>query len=366
MTRLPVNLLLAALILTLAACKEEAPVAGPEVARPAKLYTVEGPGSNYLRSFPGEVQATDQAELAFRVSGELVEFPATRGLQVKQGDLLARLDPADFQAAVASAQAQYDLAKAQFDRAAELVERQLIAQADYEKNEAMMKVRQSSLTQARNDLDYTGIYAPFDGVVARRMAENFESVSAGQVVLILQTGDMVDVIVDVPESILARVERRPVNQRPDPVQVRFDSVSDAQYEAFYKEHETQADQATLTYKVTFSLPSPEGVNILPGMTATIIADLSSLYEGESAGFQVPIEAVFAAEDQPIDADTRYVWKVNPDTMRASRQGIRVGSLTGDRIVVLEGIATGDIIVAAGANAVQENMLLREMSREAGL
>ena len=61
--------------------------------------------------------------------------------QVKQGDLLARLDPADFRVAVASAQAQYDLALAQYNRAAELVERQLIAQADYEKNEAMKSRR---------------------------------------------------------------------------------------------------------------------------------------------------------------------------------------------------------------------------------
>ncbi len=366
MIRLPFSLMLAALFLQLAACTEEPPEAGPEVARPAKIFSVEAADSNYLRTFPGEVQATEEAELAFRVAGELAEFPATRGQQVSQGDLLARLDPADYRAALSRAQAEYDLAKAQFDRAAELIERQLIAQADFEKAEAIMKVRQSALTRARNDLDYTSIYAPFDGVVARRLAENFESVGAGQVVLVLQTGEMVDVTVDVPESIVARVERRPANQRPDPVQVRFDSVSDQQYDAYYKEHETQADQATLTYKVTFSLPRPEGVNVLPGMTATVIADLSRLYEGESGGLQVPIEAVFAAEDLPIDSDTRFVWKVNPETMRASRQGVRVGSLTGDRIVVLEGIAAGDMIVAAGVNAVHENMLLREMSREAGL
>ena len=102
------------------------------------------------------------------------------------------------------------------------------------------------------------------------------------------------------------------------------------------------------------------------MTATVTADLSELFEGESGGYQVPIEAVFAAEDEALDSETRFVWKVDPETMRASRHGIRVGSLTGNNIVVLEGIETGDMIVSAGVNAVQENMLLREMSREAGL
>lgn len=73
-----------------------------------------------IRSFPGEVRASDVAELAFRVGGEIVEFPANRGLQAKQGQLLARLDPADYQATVNQAQAQYNLAVAQFDRVADL------------------------------------------------------------------------------------------------------------------------------------------------------------------------------------------------------------------------------------------------------
>jgi len=58
------------------------------------------PGANFVRSFPGNVRATDELELAFQVSGELAGFPATRGLQVKQSDLLARLDPAELRLAV--------------------------------------------------------------------------------------------------------------------------------------------------------------------------------------------------------------------------------------------------------------------------
>jgi RND family efflux transporter MFP subunit len=363
----PSRILLAAIsLLVLSACKEEMPPPRPEVARPAKIFTVEAPGANYIRSFPGEVQATDEAELAFRVPGELVEFPATRGMQVKQGDLLARLDDADYQAALDQAQAQYDLAKSQFDRTAELVERQLVSQADYDQKNAMMKVRQSNLTRARNNLDYTRLIAPFDGVVARRLAENFESVAAGQVVLVLQTGDMVDVIVDVPESIVARMERTAANRNPRPVSVSFDSASDQVFEAHYKEHETQADPATLTYKVTVSLPVPDDINILPGMTATVTADLARLFEGESDGYLAPIEAVFAAEDAPLDSDTRFVWKVDPESMRTTRVAVNVGALTGDSIVVLDGLQAGDMLIAAGVNSVVEGMLVREMSREAGL
>ena len=354
------------LFVLLTACSKPEPPPLPEVARPAKLFTVVGPNEMMMRSFPGEVQASDEANMAFRVSGKLVEFPANRGILVKQGDLLARLDPSDYQATVNQAQAQYDLAVAQFKRASELVDRQLVSRAEYDQREALMKVRKSNLDQAQNNLDYTRLIAPFDGVVARRMAENFENVTTGQVVLILQTKQMIDVIVDIPESIVARIERVTSQRDPKPVQVRFGSNSDHTYTAEYKEHETNADPATLTFKVTFSLPAPEDLNVLPGMSATVIADLSGLFSEDTAVTLVPIEAVFSAEDEPLDADLRQVWVVDPDSMRTSRRDVKVGQLTGQNIAILEGLESGELIVAAGVNAVQEGMWIRPMERERGL
>jgi RND family efflux transporter MFP subunit len=358
--------LMGILFVLLTACSKSEPPPTPEVARPAKLFRVVGPNESMMRSFPGEVQASDEANMAFRVSGKLVEFPANRGILVKQGDLLARLDPADYQATVNQTRAQYDLAVAQFKRAAELVDRQLVSQSEYDQREALMKVRKSNLTKAQNDLDYTRLIAPFDGVVARRMAENFENVTTGQVVLILQTKKMIDVIVDVPESIVARIERARAERQPKPVQVRFGSTADHTYVAEYKEHETDADPATLTFKVTFSLPTPDDLNVLPGMSATVIADLSGLFAGEMDATLVPIEAVFSAEDEPLDADRRQVWVVDPDSMRTARRDVKVGQLTGQNIAILEGLEPGELIVAAGVNAVQEGMWIREMERERGL
>ena len=159
---------------------------------------------------------------------------------------------------------------------------------------------------------------------------------------------------------------KPTNSSPRPVNVRFDSFGAQLFEAWYKEHETSANPATLTYKVTFSLPTPQNINILPGMTATVLADISHLYGGESENYLVPIESVFAAEDENVDSPIRYVWKIDPDSKRARRAEVTVGSLTGDSIVILSGIEGGDTVVAAGVNAVYENMPLRPLTREAGL
>jgi RND family efflux transporter MFP subunit len=366
MFRLPSIFCVSFIMLFLTACKEPVAPVVEEVSRPAKLHTVSTTGGDQLRSFPGEVHATDQAELAFRVSGELIEFPATRGKRVEKGELLARLDPADFKAALDQEQAQYDLSKAQFDRVAELVERQLVSQSEYDQRNALMKVHKSNLDRARNNLDYTSIYAPFDGVVARVMSENYESVATGQVIMILQTGKMIDVTINVPESIVARIERRTAQSNPRPVRVRFDTTGNETYEAIYKEHEEQADPATLTYKVTVSLPVPEGVNILPGMSATVLANLGNLLDEGDESVYVPIEAVFSAEEEPLDAEYKYVWVVDPDSMRTARRAVRAGQFSGANISVLEGLDKGELIIAAGVNAVQEGMLVHPMKREGGL
>ena len=102
--------------------------------------------------------------------------------------MLARLDPSDYQAAVNQAQADSTTWPWRSSTAPRnWLDRKLISQAEYDQRLALKKVHKSDLTRATNNLDYTQLFAPFDGVVARRLSENFESVAAGQVVLILQT-----------------------------------------------------------------------------------------------------------------------------------------------------------------------------------
>ena len=79
-----------------------------------------------------------------------------------------------------------------------------------------------------------------------------------------------------------------------------------------------------------------------------------------------IEAVFSAEDQPLDSEFKQVWVVDPESMRASLRHVTVGRLTNDKIAITQGLEEGEIIVAAGVNAVTEGMWLRPMQREPGL
>jgi multidrug efflux pump subunit AcrA (membrane-fusion protein) len=99
------------------------PDAEVESARPAKIVPVLSDGISVLRTFPGTLEATQKADLAFRVGGQLKELPAQAGLAVKEGDRLARLDESDFQNTVKERQARYDLAKVKHDQISKLKEK---------------------------------------------------------------------------------------------------------------------------------------------------------------------------------------------------------------------------------------------------
>ena len=89
------------LVLFMVACSEApAEAEKTDEARPVKLLTVTENNGAKLREFPGVVEAAKVAQLTFRVAGEITELPVRPGAEVKQGDLIARLDPTDYQLAV--------------------------------------------------------------------------------------------------------------------------------------------------------------------------------------------------------------------------------------------------------------------------
>ncbi|MEH6472052.1 MAG: efflux RND transporter periplasmic adaptor subunit [Halopseudomonas sp.] len=332
------------------------------VIRPAKIFVVADPATEVYHHFPAEVEANAESKLAFRVSGQIIEFPVKAGNAVKKGQLLARLDPRDFKIRLDDRQARYELAKSQFERIKSLLARKLAAQSNYDEAKANLSVALAALNTAKADLEYTYLRAPFAGSIAKVMVEKHEHTQAKQTILELQSRDLLDISIQVPESILSRVN---IGTRYQPT-VIFDSHPDQAYLATIKEWDTQTDPSTLTYKVVFSLPSPAAFNVFPGMTATIRTDLSKITDLSLDGFLLPIEAVYAAEEVPLSSNARHVWKVDPQSMRVSRVDVTVGQIRRQGIEVLSGITAGDQIVSAGVHYLAEGMQVRRWNREEGL
>jgi len=354
-TNQALKLLPLAALLFLAGCSKEAPVEQPEVVRPVKTILIDAPESGGIRSFPARIDAHRKAELAFRVPGKVQELLVKEGDEVEEGQALAKLDPKDFEIVVNDRQATYSNAKKNFDRAKELIEKGHISKMDYDRLEAEFKNADAALQSARQDLAYTKLQAPFSGIVATRHIERFEEVQAKQTVLSLQDTGLLDVKLDVPESIMRSIravadpETRRARRGEMKIHATFNDLPGREFPLTFKEVSTKADPKTQTFQATFTMEQVEGATVLPGMTASVTVDLSRVI-GEETVFSVPVSAVVG--DYKLDP---RVWVVDQESMTVNPRPIKVGRMWGDNIEVSEGLEPGDRLVTAGVPFLEEGM-----------
>jgi RND family efflux transporter MFP subunit len=348
----------------LAGCGEP-PAPQQQAPRLVKLFTVEDPASQRLREFPARLKATNEAELSFRIGGQLKKIEVLQGQQVKLGQLIASIEDTDQRLRVRDRQASFDLANAQFQRIAKLYERQMISRSEYDQRKAALDSANAALSLARQELDYTQILAPFNGVIASTYVDNFQVVQAKQPIATLQSGDSLDVLFQLPENLLTNLHRR--EDRPDyHPSVTLDSLPGREFEAVYKEHSTQPDPRTLTYEVTLSMPRPQELNLLPGMSATVKVDFAQLSRTPDNRLLVPVEAVFSADAGPASAKQVWVVREQDDALHLSARAVEVGQLSRDSIEVLSGLEPGEQIVAVGGAELEEGQTVRPWVRERGL
>jgi len=328
-------------------------------ARPAlvKLATVgESAGREF--QYPGRVVATSRSELAFRVSGQLVELPVHDGQRVEKGALLAQLDPRDFQNQLKERQADADLADKQYQRGKTLAQRGVIAESQFDELRARRDQAQATLNLARDNLSYTRLIAPYDGVVASTEQENHQFVQAREPVVHLQSSDTIDIHFSVPEQFIRATA--PFDDAFS-AEVVFPGLPEQRFRAAYREHETRPGSAQ-AYTVALTLPAPETFRALPGMSVTVLVDPAQLRVGEAPLPRVPVEAVFAQDGQ----EGARVWRYDPDSQTVRAQPVELGEISGAGIAIRSGIQAGDRIVVAGVHALQEGQAVREMTRERGL
>jgi len=344
-------LLAAPLILTAAACggEEETLDRGP-VARPIGTATVGAEAVARL-SFPGTIQATDRAELSFRVQGDLVQLPINEGDFIEVGQLVGQLDTRDFEIAVQEATAVFHQAQAERDRYQRLYESEAVPLADLELRVAQRDVAAARLEQARTNLDYTTLTAPFGGWVGTRHKENFERVASHEAVISLHDLRLLEVVIDVPELTIARFQE---GSRVDLV-ATFTAAPGQEFALTLKEVAAEADPATRTYRVVFTLARPRGINARPGMTVTAIA--RPVAGRSTSKLTIPAQAVFAN-----DSGTSHVWVVDQATSTVSRREVTIGQVTGEaEIEILEGLSIGEMIAVTAVAVLQDGMQVRPMS-----
>ena len=362
--------LIAVLAVLVTSCGKGEEKVTEEVIRPVKTMTVASSGAVSGLTLPGKVRAARRVELAFKVvGGRLIKLPieGKEGEYVKKGELLARIDPKDFQVEIQSAEgkltqamATLELAESQYARVQRIrkkdpgaVSGAMVDRRREAVNRAQGQIKslKALVDDAKNRLNYTYLRAPFSGVIAKRFVDNFQDVKPKQPIVSLEDISHVEILVDVPENVMAIA--REEGERAVSAIAEFPTAPGKQYPLQLKEYATKADPATQTYQVVLQMPQPEGINIFPGMTATVVLSTSG-EEAHETPILIPAIAVVADP-----GGKSYVWVVEPKDMTVHKREVKVGSLTGsENIIIQEGLKGGEKIAVAGVLKLQEGMKVR--------
>lgn len=337
----------------LVGCSEPEPPVVENVVRPVKILTVGGPPGDVTRDFPGTIKGAQNAEMGFEVAGRILEFRVQEGQQVQAGQPLARLDDRDYRAELDKVQANLDKARADLQRSENIYKQDpgAISADKIESDRRAVSVSQASLAQAQKAVEDTLLSAPFEGLVSRRLVEEFENVQAKQPVLLLQDISFLKIEVDVPErDFTAKQGEVPLPEltaRTNP-RVQVSSLPDRLFPARVTEIATAADPVTRTFKVTLAFDPPEDARVLPGMTARVVIDPL-----RDPGVWLPTHAVVTdAGGEP------YVWQVDAESMAVSRQQVELGEIREGSIQITGGLAEGAQVAISGVRQLQEGQQVR--------
>ena len=342
-------LIAATLVIVFAGCGEEEAEL-PPVIRPVKTVIVSGFGEGEI-TFPATVEAGEKLLMSFRVPGRIVELPVREGEEIRKGQLIAKLDPLDYQIAVNEARAEYNKAQADLKRYQKLYEKDAVPLADLDLRISQRDVNKARLEKAEKNLSYTYMRAPFTGNIGRRYVENFMDVRANESIVDLNDITNVEVKIDVPESIISLTRTR--GDKLDlKIFAEYETSPGKQYPLTVKEISNRADPLTQTFEVTFIMPQPDDIALLPGMNAMVRleATIKENVDFESR-IMIPAFAVMGADDEGS-----YVWIVDKSDMTVHMTTVDIGQMTGsDGIFITSGLMGGELLVVAGMKSLQEGM-----------
>jgi RND family efflux transporter MFP subunit len=329
------------------ACSRPAPPEEP--VRSVKVITVGLGAFESGQEYAGEVRARVESRLGFRVAGKITKRTVEVGQRVKAGQLLAQLDPRDYQLAadagraqVVSATTQRDLAAADLTRYRALKDQNFISGAELERREATLKAAQATLEQAQaqlagqgNQTGYTQLLADVSGVVMAVEAEAGQVVAAGTpVVRIAQDGPR-DVVFAVPEDKLARV---PVGSA---VTVRS-WTGGPSLRGTVRELAASADPVTRTFPVKVTLSEKDAGEALPlGATAYVVPQAVAQLAG--GVIKLPTSALRQ------EGKGSAVWVLDTASMTVRSQPVQIATADGNEAVIASGLQPGQKVVSAGVH-----------------
>ncbi|WP_018870034.1 MULTISPECIES: efflux RND transporter periplasmic adaptor subunit [unclassified Thioalkalivibrio] len=300
MTRLPIiGAALLALALPLATQADDLPF---ETVEAERLTLPQE------RLLDGRVEAVQRSTISAQTSGRIREIYVDVDDFVEEDELLLRISDVQQQARLsqaegdlADARARFREARSEFERIREVFEQDVVSRSEFERAEAQLESARARLRsaegrvdEAREQLGYTEVYAPYSGIVTERMVEVGESVSPGSPLLAGLSLDRLRVEVDVPQRLMPGVRDR------REAEVLLDSgerIAAESLTLFPYAHPQSA-----TFRVRVNLPEDENNRgLFPGMfvkTSFVLDEVERLMvPQEAVAYRSEVIAVYVIDDE---------------------------------------------------------------------
>jgi len=347
---LPAALALTGLLL--AGCSSE--VSRVDDRRPVRAITLTPTPVAVEVELPGEVRPRVESRVGFQVGGRINSRRVEMGQQVKQGDVLATLDPADFKLSAVAAAAQLNAAqvdrdqqRADMKRFEDLHRQGFISGAELERRRAQLDAAEARYAQAAaladvssNQAAYATLRAPAAGLVSAIDAEVGQVVASGQSVVRLALAGDKEVAIAIPEVRLEQLRRVP--------EVRVALwAHQAELKGRVREIAPIADSATRTYAARVTLLDPPA-HVALGMTATV----RFATPPSPPILVVPLTALLR------EGEATSVWRLDRQAMTVDKVPVTVGGVAGNTVILGSGVQPGETIVTAGVHLLKPGQKVR--------
>jgi len=289
-------------------------------------------------TLPAEIEPEEEVLVRAQVSGQVVRILAREGRKVAKGQVLLELDSRDYQNRLERVEANYRLAKLEYERNRTLARSHATSKAKLDAIEARLKDLEAQLSEARLALDRTRVRAPVSCILNDIKVERGDFVAAGKPVAQILKLNRVKVTVGVPESDVAAVfDLKQAN-------VIIKALGDLKVKGKKVFLARKPRSLARLYDLKLEVANPDG-RILPGMFAQVEL-VKKVFED---ALIVPLYAVITRGDE------QFVFVEQRG--KAEKRPVKLGILSGWQVQILSGLSPGDRVIVVGHRQVEEGQKL---------
>ena len=286
------------------------------------------------------LSAERSLDVLARAGGEVVEVLVEEGDAVREGQLLAQLDPSDARLALAEAQAHYDNIQREYTRTAELAKHGGVTDQELENQRYQIELRTIALDRSRQQLADTEVRSPITGIVVERSVNRGATISANTRLFHVLDPDPLLAVIHIPDA--GRQSLRAGQG------VQIQAAGGVQATGVIDRISPVVEAESGTVKVTVELDGAgtDAGALVPGSFVTVLVPT----ETRPNAVVVPKRAILLERDQNI------VYRVQEGV--AVRTPVTVGLSAQDLVEITSGLSVGDAVVTIGNESLRDGAPVR--------